>query len=130
STKAWKATDSGSASSATSLPFTTARWRSTPPHPVGSASACVCHCHTACVRLDALLPAFDERLHHGRFEFIHQRERAGESRDLRHVDAYDAFLRIDEEVRVVRAAPAETAFRQPRGFRDRIGDHAHAEAVA
>jgi hypothetical protein len=63
-------------------------------------------------------------LHDGRFEIVHQRERTAETRRLRHIDADDALLRVDEEVRVECAAPAEAAFGQPRVVRDRIGNDA------
>src|SRR5262249_7807226 len=44
-----------------------------------------------------------------------------------HEDTDDLLLRIDEEVRVVRAAPAEAALRQPRVPRGRVADDAQPE---
>jgi transposase-like protein len=51
----------------------------------------------------------DDYLHDGRLEVVAQLAARIEKRHLRHENGDDLLLRIDEEVRVVRAAPAEAA---------------------
>ena len=53
----------------------------------------------------------DDRLHDGQLEVIAQLTARFEIRHLRHEDGDDLLLRVDKEVRVVRATPAVAAFR-------------------
>src|SRR5665213_599224 len=69
----------------------------------------------------------DDGLHDGRLEVVAQLAARIEKRHLRHEYGDDLLLRIDEEVRVVRAAPAEAALREPGVARGRIRHDAHAE---